>query len=381
MIASQLLVLTHEYPPRRGGIATYVSETVEAARAAGWKVTVLAPHSATASEVPGLRVVPTTVKGTQGWIDRFRMYRAVRRLKMDWAQTVLWLPEPGPIRLWLYPELFRLPHPKRLVLTLHGSEILRLGAASHRRRRFRTLLEKADRVGVVSQAVESLLRRLLPGQEIPIERVPGAVNRELAAAIAQSPEVRRSSRIRLLTVGRIHPRKGQLAVVEAIGRLPPEMREEIEYELIGPIRRSRYAEKIRKRARDLKIKLQGPSEAPDAATLANAYRRADVMVLASKEERTSIEGFGLVYLEAAAAGCPVIATAVGGAPEAIGSDNGLMVSPKDPQALAQAIERLVQDAPLRERLGRAGPAWAARFSWSAVVARLFNETSAPPDKK
>ena len=80
MIAPPLLVITHEYPPRHGGIATYVAESVEAARAAGWQVTVVAPRYAKAEDRPGLRVIPAPTRGTLGWIDRFRLWRCLRRL-------------------------------------------------------------------------------------------------------------------------------------------------------------------------------------------------------------------------------------------------------------------------------------------------------------
>jgi glycosyltransferase involved in cell wall biosynthesis len=63
------------------------------------------------------------------------------------------------------------------------------------------------------------------------------------------------------------------------------------------------------------------------------------------------ESFGNVLLEAMAVGTPVVSTGVGGIPEIITDrENGLLVPPRDPSALAEAIERLLDDSPLRERI-------------------------------
>ncbi len=73
----------------------------------------------------------------------------------------------------------------------------------------------------------------------------------------------------------------------------------------------------------------------------------DLFVLPSHSE-----GVSLALLEAMAAGLPVIATAVGGLPEVVtDGDNGLLVPPEDPEALATALERLLEDPALAQRLG------------------------------
>ena len=76
------------------------------------------------------------------------------------------------------------------------------------------------------------------------------------------------------------------------------------------------------------------------------------------------EGLPLVVLEAMAAARPVVATPVGGTPEVVlDGETGLLVPPRDPRALAAALQRLVDDADLRRRLGEAGKRRAVeRFS-------------------
>jgi glycosyltransferase involved in cell wall biosynthesis len=87
---------------------------------------------------------------------------------------------------------------------------------------------------------------------------------------------------------------------------------------------------------------------------------------------TRPEPFGLVALEAAAAGLPVVATAHGGLPEIIRhEETGVLVAPKDPSALAMALRRLADDPGAAAAMGAAAAAdVASRFSPAATVAAV-----------
>jgi glycosyltransferase involved in cell wall biosynthesis len=106
---------------------------------------------------------------------------------------------------------------------------------------------------------------------------------------------------------------------------------------------------------------------PDA--MPRAYLLGDIFVGPSQIE----EGLGLVFLEAAAAGLPVIATKMGGIPEVVRDGvNGLLLDKKDDEAeLADKIIRLIEDASWRQRLGQHGRDWvAANFSWGRIAQDL-----------
>lgn len=82
------------------------------------------------------------------------------------------------------------------------------------------------------------------------------------------------------------------------------------------------------------------------------------------------EALGNVFLEAQAAGCAVLATRVQGILDIVRhEESGLLIAPDDPTAASQAIERLIRDSALRERLVQAGIAHAVVFDWSAVADR------------
>jgi phosphatidyl-myo-inositol dimannoside synthase len=83
------------------------------------------------------------------------------------------------------------------------------------------------------------------------------------------------------------------------------------------------------------------------------------------------EGFGIVYLEASARGVPVVAGNVGGALDAVRHEvSGLLVDPHNHVAVADALTRLLVDTALHRRIADAGPAWADRFGWEGIAARV-----------
>ncbi len=101
--------------------------------------------------------------------------------------------------------------------------------------------------------------------------------------------------------------------------------------------------------------------------------RADLLAMPSRLPAGGFagEGFGIVFLEAAAHGKPVVAGNVGGALDAvIDGETGLLVDPLDPVAVAEAIIRLLGDEPLAQRLGAAGRARAREFTWPSVAGRV-----------
>jgi spore coat protein SA len=105
------------------------------------------------------------------------------------------------------------------------------------------------------------------------------------------------------------------------------------------------------------------------ADMPRAYLLGDVFVGPSQIE----EGLGLVFLEAAAAGLPIIATRMGGIPEVVREDfNGLLLrQPDDAAELAEKITRLLGDAELRKTLGQQGRTWVqANFTWEKIARDL-----------
>lgn len=168
--------------------------------------------------------------------------------------------------------------------------------------------------------------------------------------------------LRLLSVGSLVPRKGHLALVEALSGLNA-----LPWTLtcIGSLERDTHAVAALRAAIDrhaLRERIVLAGEQPPEA-LAVAWRDADVFVLPS-----SHEGYGMAYAEAMAHGLPVIGTTAGAIPDTVPPTAGLLVEPGDVDALRGALRRLIVDHPLRQRLSDGAlQAAAALPDWPAAV--------------
>lgn len=166
---------------------------------------------------------------------------------------------------------------------------------------------------------------------------------------APAPRVR-SGAARLLVVGRLNPLKGQDTAIDAAALLVGEGRD-VELEIVGGVFRGyeAYADTLRSRAEQLgvgeRVRLTGFLADPTAA-----YERADVVLMPS-----IVESFGNVAVEAQSLTRPVVATSVGGLREiVVDGESGLLVPPRDPRAVADAVAKLLDDPALAERLAVAG---------------------------
>src|SRR5690606_19031045 len=178
-------------------------------------------------------------------------------------------------------------------------------------------------------------------------------------------------KIVVLTVGRLHPRKGQLVTLQALQALAPRFRSRVEYWMVGGGNKPRYEEELRQAAAKCDFAVRFFGNLPDDE-LDRVYDRADIFAMTSVAYGPSVEGFGLVYLEAAAHGLPVVAHAVGGVSDAVrNGETGLLVPPDHPAQLTAAFEKLISEPDLRRRLGDAGRKWALRNDWEDSARRLF----------
>jgi phosphatidylinositol alpha-1,6-mannosyltransferase len=177
----------------------------------------------------------------------------------------------------------------------------------------------------------------------------------------------------LLTVCRLVRRKGIDTVLQVLPALRAEM-PDLCYRIVGDGPDRGYLEQV---ARDLDlldvVKFLG--RVSDDA-LPDIYRRSDIFVMPAREETTSasVEGFGIVYLEASASGLPVVAARSGGAVEAvIDGETGFLVPPDEPEALTRALRKLVLDAERRHSMGQAGRRWVEEeMNWDRAAAQIAN---------
>lgn len=179
---------------------------------------------------------------------------------------------------------------------------------------------------------------------------------------------------RILFVGQCEPYKGVDILLNAIGLLGQGEKHPYIVDIVGDTTTNTvyYRQLLEIVERDgLQERVNFHGHVSDKSQLQEFYESADVFVLPSR-----YEGFGIVLLEAMSFGLPIVATTAGAIPELVGDGlHGLLVPPDDPQALAEAIARLLRAPDLRAEFGRNGYifAWDKRefFSWDAVGERVL----------
>jgi glycosyltransferase involved in cell wall biosynthesis len=174
------------------------------------------------------------------------------------------------------------------------------------------------------------------------------------------PQLRRFGEHLLLYVGRLQPWKGVETAVRALPHIPgAALLIAGEGEDRARLEHLAQAEGVGQRVHFLGTL---PRE-----TLPRLYSSVDVLLATSYASET----FGISLVEAQACGLPVVATTFGGFPEVVDEGRtGLLVPARDVQALAGAVNMLLNDAERRAAMAAAAPAWAAQWGWPAVVDRV-----------
>jgi D-inositol-3-phosphate glycosyltransferase len=172
----------------------------------------------------------------------------------------------------------------------------------------------------------------------------------------------------LLFVGRIQPLKGADVAVRGLAAMTdhPGAHLVVVGGPSGP-RGVEHLASLQALVGELGLSRRVHFEAPQPHELLSTYyRAADVCVVPSRSE-----SFGLVALEAAACGTPVVAAAVGGLTTLVEEGRtGYLVEPSTPEAFAAAVSRVLGDRPLAERLATASVLRARRYTWAHAASLL-----------
>ncbi len=371
-LSQPVFLITHEFFPKRGGIATFTEEIAKACATLGYEIEVWAQSAPPAVEKEWpfrLRRLP--LKGTHDFICQLRLAWQLIRERRRLRYATVYLPEPGPMLAMMLLQFFKPFRPQRLILTFHGSEILRFSKNPFTRWLGRRLIRRATRISTLSNYTQELLCTHFPEAEGKTFLTPGALRADFA--VVPTPLLVPQEKIIVLTVGRLHPRKGQLLTLQALQSLAPEFRAQIEYWLVGSQSKENYERTLRTAAAQAGFPVRFFGDVPDEE-LSQIYDRANLFAMTSVNHGDSIEGFGLVYLEAAAHGLPVVAHTIGGVSEAVVDGvTGLLVPPHRPAQLTAAFEKLITDGVLRRQLGEAGREWARRNCWKQSAEALFRQ--------
>lgn len=385
-----VLVTTSTFPrwPNDAG-SPFVYELCQRLKEQGLNVVVLAPHARGARKleaVEGIKIfryqyLPEMLEGLTydgGILSNLRANKfnylgvpfflffqlwAIRRVvKAEQIKTLHahWILPQGLVAA-LYKRMFN-PRMK-IVCTAHGSDLLALRSPFLRWLK-RLALREIDRLTVVSHALEDEVRQL--AVDIPVEVLPMGVDLAHFTPDHYSDAIKEKHGVQgelLLFVGRLSEEKG----IEYLIKAMPQILVRLPAAKLLIVGSGPLENKLRALVEKTGIAANVVFVGSVAHwSLAEYYATADVLIGPSLRE-----GFGLVFVEAMACGCPVIASDLPGVADIIeDGKTGFCIRPRDSQAIAGKTIEVLQDRSLREQVkSQARADVAARFSARSAAAR------------
>jgi phosphatidylinositol alpha-1,6-mannosyltransferase len=367
----KVLIVTNDFPPRAGGIQSFVHAL--AVRLPEGSVTVYAPAWPGAAEFDAAQPFPVERHPTSLMLPVPSVARrAARLLDRGGCDTVLF-GAAAPLGL-LAPALRR-AGARRLVAITPGHEAgwaVLPGARSLLRRigdsvDTVTYLGEYTRVRLaraLSPAAAARMIRLAPGVDSDVFR-PGA------GGTAVRERLGLGGRPVVICVSRLVPRKGQDTLIRAW----PEVRAAVPDAVLLLAGGGPYAGGLRRLASGLGVAgsviFTGSVPGPE---LPAYYDAGDVFAMPCRTRRhgLDVEGLGIVYLEASATGLPVIGGDSGNAPDAIrAGETGYVVPGHSPAEVADRLVHLLTDPAGARAMGEKGMAWVDQeWRWDLVAERL-----------
>jgi len=370
---NRLLVLTELFLPTKGGTAVWAGEVYQ--RLGGREIHIVTADVPGAAEVDAVH--PNTIHRLDlkrvPWLRPeslvmyarffFKSLRLALTHRFDALHAFRAMPEG--LVAWLVARLTFRP----VVIYAHGEELTTWGRGN-KYRAMRFALRHADRVIANSDNTRAELQNMGIRPERIVLIHPG-VDTGIFRADLPCQDLRQSLGLAseqklILSVGRLSRRKGFDMTIKSV---PELLRRglDVHYALIGIGEDLDYLTGL---AHDLGIADRAHFLGHvSPADLPRWYNACDVFVMPNREINGDNEGFGMVFLEAAACGKPVIAGRDGGTGSAIVDGiTGYQVDGKQEQAVASALAEVLGDPALAERMGRAGLARAhGEFSWESVA--------------
>ncbi|HEX3513719.1 MAG TPA: glycosyltransferase family 4 protein [Trebonia sp.] len=366
------LIVTNDFPPRRGGIQSFVHEL--ALRLDPGQLTVYAPKwegDAAFDAAQPFEVVrhPTSLMIGGPSVRR----RAAELARSRKAEVVIY---GASAPLGLITPVLRKAGVRRAIAITHGHEAgwAALPVARQLLRRIgdetdvMTYLGEYFRVrvaGALSPQAGARMARLHPGVDAGTFRPDQAARRVIRDrhGLGDRPVV--------VCVSRLVARKGQ----DTLLRAWPAVIEKVPDAALLIAGRGPYAKTLRQLAEQAGIAgsviFTGPVPQEE---LAAHYAAGDVFSMPCRTRRggLDVEGLGIVYLEASATGLPVVGGDSGGAPDAIlEGETGYVVGGRDVKALSERLIALLQDQAGAKAMGEKGRAWVERdWNWDLTASRL-----------
>jgi phosphatidylinositol alpha-1,6-mannosyltransferase len=370
---SRVLLVTNDYPPRRGGIQSYLHDLVTHLVDAGrHSLTVYAPKWKGAEEfdrAAAYEVVrhPTTLMLPEPTVAG-RMRKLIERHDVD----TVWFGAAAPLALMA--PLARDAGATRVIASTHGHEV-GWSMLPMARTALRRIGSGTDAVTYISDYTRRRFASAF-GADAALEHLPPGVDTdrftpdEVARAELRA-RYRLGGRPVVACVSRLVPRKGQDMLIRAL----PAIRQRVHGAALLIVGGGPYRNSLHRLAHSFGVAEHVVfTDGVPAAELPAHHAMADVFAMPCRTRGAGldVEGLGIVYLEASASGVPVVAGRSGGAPETVrDGETGVVVDGHDIGAIAASVGDLLADPQRAARMGAAGRRWAVdNWQWRTQAARL-----------
>jgi len=373
---ARILLVTNDFPPRPGGIQSYLENLVgELVKTGTHMLTVYAPKwkGCEAFDVEAAQSSYDVVRHpTTLMVPEPSVAVRMRRLIADRDVDTVWFGAAAPLAL-LAP-LARHAGASRVIASTHGHEVgwsmLPLARTALRR-----IGNDTDVVTFVSHYTRdrfasafgprAALEHLAPGVDTARFEPNSVARAELRA------RYRVGERPVILCLSRLVPRKGQDMLIRAL----PAIRQRIDGAALVIVGGGPYRSTLHRLAHEFGVAEHVVfTDGVPGDELPAHHVMADVFAMPCRTRGAGldVEGLGIVYLEASASGVPVVAGRSGGAPESvIDGETGLVVDGWDVGAIAAAVGDLLADPDRAAHMGAAGRRWVVdNWQWRTKAQRL-----------
>ena len=367
------LLVTNDFPPRQGGIETFCYELAVRLACHGGVVVYTSTSPGDGDfdarlDFPVVRDRATTLLPTP------RVAARAAALLREYACDRVLFGAAAP--LGLAARRLRAAGARRIVAMTHGHEVwwARLPGSRALLRRIGRHVDALTYLGRFTRS--ALERALAPADREKLVRLVPGVDPDLFHPDVDGSGVRGRYGLgdapAVLCVARLVPRKG----VDTLIRALPQIRERVpDARLLvvgkGPDERRLHTLAERAGVAEAVVFTGGRPH----AELPAFFAAADVFAMPSRTRRFGLEaeGLGIVYLEAAASGLPVLVGASGGAPDTVQhGDTGFVVDGRNPAAVAEHAAALLADPETAQTMGKRGREWVlAEWTWQASAERML----------
>ncbi len=370
---TRILLVTNDFPPRRGGIQSYLEQFANRLAATGeQQLVVYAPRWKGAQEYDRAAPFPVVRHPGTLMLPQPGVDRRMRGLIREHGIETVWFGAAAPLAL-LGPRA-RDAGARRIVACTHGHEVgwsMLPGARAALRR----IGDSTDVITYISRYTRGRVASAF-GPRARLEHLPPGVDTDRFEPNSVSrAELRARYRLGrrpvVVCISRLVPRKGQDMLIKAW----PDIRRRVDDAALVIVGGGPYAERLHRLAAECGVEADvvftGGVPGED---LPGHYAMADVFAMPCRTRGggLDVEGLGIVFLEASATGIPVVAGDSGGAPEAVrDGETGRVVDGRSHGQIVEAISDLLADPVAARRMGRAGRDWICRdWTWDAHTSRL-----------